>query len=479
MAKPTAKPTPSALTEKPSPLEPCTTTDCRSLADYLRRQVDANHDPCVDFYEYACGNYRGGSVLLELALAESDEVWFTERAFLKASVKASYYRALIAHYSGRGPSGRVKALVSQLSALEDEDEFERIIDKYSLGRYTSDDGVYVNPDAHALLKLLVTQGREAEFHRLVSWSIVRQLAGFGRSSETFGVLSGNAVWYKCLMKVSQVMEAPLMGVHLLKGTFTSRARGLPSGSGPHLLAAQDVLRASAEEQLVARRAVKFALDKLHAMRLANGFPHGLRNAREMDARYAEFPESPSGASFWRAWLSAARIVSRLAVTSNSSSDIVFTAGSGAAFYGVLLTEVFVPANVIGGPVFYKHGPAAHNYGVIGMVSKTDNLNHHSSENLADFVGALVPHVAFSSLPERLRRVTVPGDSTLNLTSEQLYFVSRCIIGCTRTGWQDYDEGSHAAERARRNVPAMNMHSFGEAFNCPPGSRMNPVDKCAF
>ncbi|KAH8023816.1 hypothetical protein HPB51_018035 [Rhipicephalus microplus] len=359
MAKPTAKPTPSALTEKPSPLEPCTTTDCRSLADYLRRQVDANHDPCVDFYEYACGNYRGGSVLLELALAESDEVWFTERAFLKASVKASYYRALIAHYSGRGPSGRVKALVSQLSALEDEDEFERIIDKYSLGRYTSDDGVYVNPDAHALLKLLVTQGREAEFHRLVSWSIVRQLAGFGRSSETFGVLSGNAVWYKCLMKVSQVMEAPLMGVHLLK----------------------DVLRASAEEQLVARRAVKFALDKLHAMRLANGFPHGLRNAREMDARYAEFPESPSGASFWRAWLSAARIVSRLAVTSNSSSDIVFTAGSGAAFYGVLLTEVFVPANVIGGPVFYKHGPAAHNYGVIGMVrQKEEEKKREDSES---------------------------------------------------------------------------------------------------
>ncbi|KAL3229356.1 hypothetical protein MRX96_023664 [Rhipicephalus microplus] len=113
------------------------------------------------------------------------------------------------------------------------------------------------------------------------------------------------------------------------------------------------------------------------------------------------------------------------------------------------------------------------------VSKTDNVNHHSSENLADFVGALVSHAAFSSLPERLRRVTVPGDSTLNLTCEQLYFVSRCIIWCTRTGWQDYNEGSHAAERARCNVPAMNMPSFGEAFNCPPGSRMNPVDKCVF
>ncbi|KAL3229353.1 hypothetical protein MRX96_023663 [Rhipicephalus microplus] len=370
MAKPTAKPTPSALTERPSPPEPCTTTDCRSLADYLRRQVDANRDPCVDFYEYACGNYRGGSVLLEmgervvaavnslllsvyvpdrsqtavqkavgmfraclaapednrrvemralkdfmvtldmdllaeessdpnpgrdivrlsleyglhafvefrLALAESDEVWFTERAFLKASVKASYYRALIAHYSGRASSGRVKALVSQLSALEDEDEFERIIDKYSLGRYTSDDGVYVDPDARALLKLLVTQGREAELHRLVSWSIVRQLAGFGRSSETFGVLSGNAVWYKCLTKVSQVMEAPLMGVHLLKA--------VPEDYLAEVDRIYSRLKTSYERQLRSSSwldvlSLKFALDKLHVMRLANGIPARLaKRARD-------------------------------------------------------------------------------------------------------------------------------------------------------------------------------------------------------
>ncbi|KAL3229355.1 hypothetical protein MRX96_023663 [Rhipicephalus microplus] len=357
MAKPTAKPTPSALTERPSPPEPCTTTDCRSLADYLRRQVDANRDPCVDFYEYACGNYRGGSVLLEMGervvaavnslllsvyvpdrsqtavqkavgmfraclaapednrrvemralkdfmvtldmdlLAEESSDPNPGRDIVRLSLEYGlhafvefrvnrfqmprgnrYSRALIAHYSGRASSGRVKALVSQLSALEDEDEFERIIDKYSLGRYTSDDGVYVDPDARALLKLLVTQGREAELHRLVSWSIVRQLAGFGRSSETFGVLSGNAVWYKCLTKVSQVMEAPLMGVHLLKA--------VPEDYLAEVDRIYSRLKTSYERQLRSSSwldvlSLKFALDKLHVMRLANGIPARLaKRARD-------------------------------------------------------------------------------------------------------------------------------------------------------------------------------------------------------
>ncbi|KAH7951343.1 hypothetical protein HPB52_008016 [Rhipicephalus sanguineus] len=428
------------------------------------------------FVEFRVNRYQipRGKPLLEVALANSDDAWFAERVLLRSNVTASYYSAAIAHYSGRAPSKSTKALVSQLSALEDEvqtfmikekerldehwtflsvrnildpaeeqkkDEFERIIKEYSRGRYTDDDGVYVNSNAHALLKLLVTSGREAEFHRLVSWSIVRQLAGFGRSSETFSLMPSLRIWYKCVVKVSQLRHSSWL----------------------------DSL------------SLQYALTKLRAMRMANGLPHDMRNARDMDARFAEFPESPSGGSFWRAWLSAARIVNRLGVISNSSSDIVFTSGSGVAYYGTVLNEVFVPAGMIGKPVFYKQGPAAHNYGVIGMVSKTDNLDRHSSENLADFVGSLVSHAAFSSLPDRLRRITVPGNSALNLTSEQLYFVSRCVIWCTRieTRYQDYNEGSHAAYRARCNVPAMNMPSFGEAFNCPPGSQMNPVDKCVF
>ncbi|XP_054926354.1 neprilysin-2-like [Dermacentor andersoni] len=114
------------------------------------------------------------------------------------------------------------------------------------------------------------------------------------------------------------------------------------------------------------------------------------------------------------------------------------------------------------------------------MSKTDSLDRQASENMADFAGSLVSHAAFRELPEHQRCVTVPGGgSALNLTGEQLYFVSRCVMWSTDSVWRDYSGGNHAAYRARCDVPAMNLPGFGEAFNCAPGSRMNPVDKCAF
>ncbi|KAH6931005.1 hypothetical protein HPB50_021316 [Hyalomma asiaticum] len=333
-----------------------------------------------------------------VSLARSDEAWLDERALLRFQLRTSYYTAVVAHYSGRAPSDTMKALVSELSALEDEvqkliinekarlaehwtsvplkdilaareeqkDHLEHMVAKYSLGRYTSDDSANVHSNALPLLKLLVTSGRDAEFHRLISWSIVRQLAGFGRDTDHFSLLPSLNIWYKCVLTVSLVMEAPLMGVYLLQGVNID----------------------------------------------ASGLYH-------------------PWLTFW------SRMKHR------SSIDCIQLHHS--------------------------------------KVSKVDTLNSYSSENLADFLGSLVSHAAFSSLPERLRRVTVPGDSALNLTSEQLYFVSRCVIWCTSVGtvWRDHDDGSHAPYRARCNVPAMNMPSFGEAFNCAPGTKMNPVDKCVF
>ncbi|KAK8786219.1 hypothetical protein V5799_007416, partial [Amblyomma americanum] len=52
---PTAR-SPTSATRNPGP---CSTNDCRIQSDYLQLQLSFAADPCQDFYEFVCGNYRG------------------------------------------------------------------------------------------------------------------------------------------------------------------------------------------------------------------------------------------------------------------------------------------------------------------------------------------------------------------------------------------------------------------------------------
>ncbi|KAK8776396.1 hypothetical protein V5799_030259 [Amblyomma americanum] len=134
------------------------------------------------------------------------------------------------------------------------------------------------------------------------------------------------------------------------------------------------LKESFEDQLRHQRSWlddlsrRSALAKLAAMRLLNGFPHGVSTERDMNDRFAEFPEMPDGASFWDAWLTAARIAQRRLLTGNLS-DVAFVSGRAIAIYATRLNLVVLPAGIIGRPVFYKLGPPAHNYGALGMVGR--------------------------------------------------------------------------------------------------------------
>ncbi|KAH7955871.1 hypothetical protein HPB52_004679 [Rhipicephalus sanguineus] len=109
-----------------------------------------------------------------------------------------------------------------------------------------------------------------------------------------------------------------------------------------------------------------------------------------------------------------------------------------------------------------------------MRSQEEMVNDtRDSENLADFVGTLTAYAAFASLPPPERDIELSG---LNMTAEQIFFISRCVQWCEE---EPLIGDRYAPSRSRCLVPLMNMPQFSAAFACPAGTPMNPRKKCTF
>ncbi|RWR99250.1 endothelin-converting enzyme 1-like isoform X3, partial [Leptotrombidium deliense] len=65
--------------------------------------------------------------------------------------------------------------------------------------------------------------------------------------------------------------------------------------------------------------------------------------------------------------------------------------------------------------------------------------------------------------------------------EQLFFIAYASSCCNDHSKEFIEaqlkDDSHAPERSRVLVPLMNSDDFAKAYNCPQGSKMNPVNKC--
>lgn len=102
-----------------------------------------------------------------------------------------------------------------------------------------------------------------------------------------------------------------------------------------------------------------------------------------------------------------------------------------------------------------------------------------SEMLAD-VGAV--NASLSALREaKGNQIRLPGKMS-KFTPEQLYFLAGANNWCHHST-DEYIESnlnfpfSHPFNYHRTVIPVLNSPDFAKAFNCKPGSNMNPVDKC--
>ena len=111
-----------------------------------------------------------------------------------------------------------------------------------------------------------------------------------------------------------------------------------------------------------------------------------------------------------------------------------------------------------------------------------NLNGRSSlgENIADNGGLKAAYNA--AFGDGSHDKNVFPVENLNLTAEQLFFVSFGHVWCNDNS-QQYEinkilTNPHPPSRLRVIATLGNSEDFSSAFNCPKGSVMNPVKKCS-
>ncbi|XP_011705369.1 PREDICTED: neprilysin-like, partial [Wasmannia auropunctata] len=116
----------------------------------------------------------------------------------------------------------------------------------------------------------------------------------------------------------------------------------------------------------------------------------------------------------------------------------------------------------------------HQYGNYTVEEVGLNLNGTNSqrENIADNGGTREAYYAYKEWIKRNKlEQRLPG---LPYSPEQMFWISAANLFCYKARPKAY---SHSPTEFRIRGPLSNMEEFSRDFNCPVGSRMNPMKKC--
>ena len=100
------------------------------------------------------------------------------------------------------------------------------------------------------------------------------------------------------------------------------------------------------------------------------------------------------------------------------------------------------------------------------------------ENIADIGGLKLAFNAYRSLRSEAKEVKVAG----GFTEDQQFFLANAQVWCAKIKDEEQRRrvqiDPHSDAKSRVNGPMSNLSSFAQAFQCEPGTPMNPVDTCS-
>ncbi|KAK0175625.1 hypothetical protein PV327_009363 [Microctonus hyperodae] len=275
-----------------------------------------------------------------------------------------------------------------------------------------------------------------------------------------------------------------------------------------------------------------AEDKANAITDMIGFPDFILNPIQLDERYHDLDINENEYFYNNIRVNKYTLkknLEKLDQLANKTTWIM-TPPSVNAYYTPTKNQIVIPAGILQNPFYDMDNPSSLNYGGIGVVmghelthafddqgreydrygnlhkwwnnatierfkSQTEcfieqygnlKVNDHNvngrqtlGENIADNGGLKAAYHAYLNSPKTHQdKMPLPG---LKLTHRQLFFVNFAQVWCSAItpeaiGLQ-IEKDSHCPPKYRVIGPLSNFPEFAAEFNCPKGSKMNPIDKC--
>ncbi|KAL1421099.1 hypothetical protein MTO96_023453 [Rhipicephalus appendiculatus] len=329
--------------------------------------------------------------------------------------------------------------------------------KHTNNTYHGDDRIFYK---YALLDVLVELFESVDaagINSQIAWSVFRQLAANTEPKVLFAAGSPTIV---CYLRVVKVMKPAFASKFL---NFVTNRKTVKTATSI-VRNIRKALRTALNTSSWVEGAVRdVALKKLSKMKYHVGSPGQRLDPANIDDYYDTVPDVDTK-RFFKAYRAALQASAHRSWSDQKSRIYDETIVNG--YYVREVNTVLIPAGILQNPYFNAEGPAALNYGGIGMVSSPWIMGHEimhgydvggtmyddesmqrawatpeflknytertlcvrnshkaaaamkarqavindtaDSENLADLVGTVLAHAAFASLPPVERNVTLPG-----------------------------------------------------------------------
>ncbi|KAI5749978.1 hypothetical protein M8J76_011853 [Diaphorina citri] len=372
------------------------------------------------------------------------------------------------------------------------------------------------------------------------WQTVKALTGYlskafrdaykGLRKALFGSEGGEEPWKFCVSDTNSVLGFAL-GAMYVREVFNGNSKPM----------AEDMInniRQAFKKNLLSlkwmdKETFQLAENKADAITDMIGFPNYIMDADKLDEKYAELEvkEDEYFQNNIRAGMHSLKNLLRKLDQPVNKTKWSMTPPTVNAYYTPTKNQIVFPAGILQAPFYDINQQQALNYGGMGVVmghelthafddqgreyDKEGNLHQwwnnatiarfkeqaecfvHQynnftldgmsvngkrtlGENIADNGGLKAAYHAYLQWAKQnsMKEQYLPA---LNFTHKQLFFIGFGQVWCSTNTEEAtkllLEKDAHAPSHYRVVVPLANLPEFSQAFSCPLGSKMNPVNKC--